>query len=90
MLSPTIEQMKSSYLGLGFAQDSEDVSNFGTNQFNRMPTHTDAYLHNYINTKDSKVIEGNRPCARDGHRMIILGGSFLIFGGDRHRMCFND
>ena len=33
---------------------------------------------------------GKRPAARDGHTGIMHGRYFLIFGGDRHHMPFND
>lgn len=33
---------------------------------------------------------GKRPPARDGHSGIIFNDSFIVFGGDRHHMPFND
>lgn len=33
---------------------------------------------------------GKRPAARDGHTGIIFGNYYVIFGGDRHHMPFND
>lgn len=33
---------------------------------------------------------GKRPQARDGHTGLVFGNSFFVFGGDRHRMPFND
>jgi hypothetical protein len=34
---------------------------------------------------------GKRPMARDGHSGVIVGGDmFVVFGGDRHHMPFND
>jgi hypothetical protein len=35
-------------------------------------------------------ISGRRPAARDGHTGVIAGELFLVFGGDRHQMPFND
>jgi hypothetical protein len=36
-------------------------------------------------------IKGKRPAARDGHTGFIYGGKyFVVFGGDRHHMPFND
>jgi hypothetical protein len=32
----------------------------------------------------------HRPPARDGHSGVIYEGKFLVFGGDRHHMPFND
>ena len=34
--------------------------------------------------------KGKRPAARDGHTGIVFGPYFLVFGGDRHHMPFND
>jgi hypothetical protein len=35
--------------------------------------------------------KGRRPAARDGHTgVLVLNKYFLVFGGDRHRMPFND
>ena len=34
--------------------------------------------------------QGKRPMARDGHTGLIFGDSFVVFGGDRHHMPFND
>lgn len=33
---------------------------------------------------------GKRPAARDGHTGIVFGNYFIVFGGDRHHMPFND
>ena len=36
-------------------------------------------------------IKGKRPAARDGHSGLLYGGKyFVVFGGDRHHMPFND
>lgn len=35
--------------------------------------------------------KGRRPAARDGHTGVFIQNKFmLVFGGDRHRMPFND
>ena len=34
--------------------------------------------------------QGKRPMARDGHTGLIFGDTFVVFGGDRHHMPFND
>lgn len=33
---------------------------------------------------------GRRPAARDGHTAVLHGDRFVVFGGDRHHMPFND
>ena len=35
-------------------------------------------------------MKNRRPAARDGHTGIVQGDYFVIFGGDRHHMPFND
>lgn len=42
------------------------------------------FENNYGKTK------GKRPAARDGHTGIVFGNYFIVFGGDRHHMPFND
>lgn len=36
------------------------------------------------------LVSGKRPAARDGHTGIVVNETFLVFGGDRHHMPFND
>lgn len=31
-----------------------------------------------------------KPMARDGHAAIVMFNSLIVFGGDRHRMPYND
>ena len=38
----------------------------------------------------SNKTSGHKPCARDGHSATIFEGKLMIYGGDRHKMCFND
>lgn len=49
---------------------------------------------NQINPKDSNhsnFVRYRRPPARDGHSGVLVRNKFLlVFGGDRHRMPFND
>ena len=33
---------------------------------------------------------GKRPAARDGHTGVVWQDNFIVFGGDRHHMPFND
>lgn len=45
-------------------------------------------------TGEKKMLYGKagnrRPAARDGHTGMIHKGRFIVFGGDRHSMPFND
>jgi hypothetical protein len=38
----------------------------------------------------SKTHKGKKPGPRDGHASIIYNKKMLVFGGDRHKMSFND
>ncbi len=38
---------------------------------------------------DGKLI-GQKPCARDGHSAFWFKNKMIVFGGDRHKMSFND
>jgi len=53
--------------------------------------------HNISNISGSGMLENNygktrgkRPAARDGHTGIVFGNYYIVFGGDRHHMPFND
>jgi hypothetical protein len=35
-------------------------------------------------------MQGKRPPARDGHTGVLYNDIFIVFGGDRHHMPFND
>jgi hypothetical protein len=35
-------------------------------------------------------VKGKRPTARDGHSSQVFGDYYIVFGGDRHHMPFND
>ena len=43
-----------------------------------------------LNLTDYGKIQGKKPAARDGHTGIVAGDMFIVFGGDRHHMPFND
>jgi hypothetical protein len=49
---------------------------------------TNSNLHNESSIYGKN--RGKRPAARDGHSGIIFGKYFIVFGGDRHHMPFND
>ncbi len=36
------------------------------------------------------MLEGKKPCARDGHTAGRYGNMMLVLGGDRHTMVLND
>ncbi|CAK56009.1 unnamed protein product (macronuclear) [Paramecium tetraurelia] len=41
-------------------------------------------------TGGQNVINGKKPCARDGHSVAVFNDFMIVFGGDRHTMSFND
>lgn len=36
------------------------------------------------------IMNGRKPCARDGHSAVICEDKMIVFGGDRHMMSFAD
>ena len=43
-------------------------------------------MHNKRYIKDNTI----KPCARDGYMSCLIKNKLIIFGGDRHKMSFND
>jgi len=58
----------------------------GDNFYNFMES---SGVYKYPIPVDGKL-PGHKPCARDGHSAAIIKNKMLIFGGDRHKMSFND
>ena len=89
--SPTTETMRNSILALNYKRET------GTNHEHQKKNHSDIifsesiHLPSIINVvpPHGKII-GHRPCGRDGHSASIYEGKMIIFGGDRHKMSFND
>lgn len=46
--------------------------------------------HEVLYDSSKRLIIGKKPCARDGHTANVHGDRMLVFGGDRHLMCFCD
>ncbi len=46
----------------------------------------------FINNPEASQmkIQNKRPAARDGHTGVMFFDLFIVFGGDRHHMPFND
>lgn len=57
-------------------------STIGANSVNAGPTGEKKMLYGKAGNR--------RPAARDGHTGMIHNGRFIVFGGDRHSMPFND
>jgi hypothetical protein len=64
---------------------SPNTDNAGNSPIHSKVDHPGSQDHSY------GKIKGKRPAARDGHTGLIYGGKyFVVFGGDRHHMPFND
>ena len=91
--SPTTEAMKNSILALNYKRGT------GTKQDEnkKSPNHAESAILESLNLPSimnivpaNGKVPGHRPCARDGHSASIYKGRIVIFGGDRHKMSFND
>lgn len=94
--SPTTESMKDSLAAITYRRpgDKEAISQAQTTHENNFSPKKKGTT-NFIDFAklqvpvDGKVV-GHKPCARDGHSALWCNGRMLIFGGDRHKMSFND
>ena len=89
----TREAMKNSILALNYKRGT------GTKQDDnkKSPNHAESTILESLNLPSimhivppNGKVAGHRPCARDGHSASIYKGRIVIFGGDRHKMSFND
>eukprot|EP01017_Pseudomicrothorax_dubius_P050000 TRINITY_DN9388_c0_g1_i2.p1 TRINITY_DN9388_c0_g1~~TRINITY_DN9388_c0_g1_i2.p1 ORF type:complete len:240 (+),score=56.34 TRINITY_DN9388_c0_g1_i2:379-1098(+) len=55
---------------------------FGLDPAEAQPRQAQPFFH-------GRVV-GVKPCPRDGHSAVVLGNELVVFGGDRHKMSFND
>ena len=84
--SPTTVAMKNSIKNT----DLQNIAESGRKKIlNKSESLNFSVVKNSDQTRQNKV-SGHKPCARDGHSATILGEKLIIFGGDRHKMCFND
>ena len=100
MKSPTTEAMKSSILALNYKRGTSTGIGTATKHDEhkkKTSNYTDStileslHFPSIINfVPPNGKIAGHRPCARDGHSASIYKGKIIIFGGDRHKMSFND
>lgn len=84
--SPTSEAMKNALITIGNPMPELKVkkgktTDFGRITYSKFLEPIKAYAHLKI---------GKKPCARDGHNAIVDGNKLVVFGGDRHKMSFND
>lgn len=84
--SPTSEAMKNALITIGNPMPEIKPKKGKTTDFGR--TTFSKFLEPIRSSTNSKV--GKKPCARDGHIALINNSKLFIFGGDRHKMSFND
>lgn len=87
---PTTDQMKKSLKTVESVQLG--LSNRGSDfdfQKNFMLEFMKKGLQMQIPDSKGRVV-GSKPRARDGHTCSLYGNYMIIFGGDRHKMCFDD
>lgn len=81
--SPTSVSMKNSFI----IQNTDHTFDQYYKQIARRKNLSQLSMHE--NQMYGKI-KGKRPAARDGHTGIVNGDLFIVFGGDRHHMPFND
>ena len=66
----------------------------GTGNIQFAPQHTLGHGAGHHSKEDQgprvKIISDKQPPGRDGHSSYLYGDKWIIFGGDRHHMPFND
>ena len=93
LTTPTSISMMNSFI-IKNADTSFDQ--YYTTMKKRKQTHNQSNAFYQHNTSTGSIdnsygkIRGKRPAARDGHTGILYGRCFIVFGGDRHHMPFND
>lgn len=98
--SPTTESMKNSIIAVNYKGHQEFLEAAQVNG-NASPSKTKkkivSFFDNVLGADFLKVkipiqgkLTGHKPCARDGHTSLVYGNRMIVFGGDRHKMSFND
>lgn len=56
--------------------------------------HNNSFVNGHILKEDQnprvRIIEEKQPAGRDGHSSFLTADKWIIFGGDRHHMPYND
>jgi len=96
--SPTTESMKNSIIAINYKRDGQSPEKEREKTESESPGRRGskkkgvtffADVSKYQVPVDGKLV-GHKPCARDGHSAFIIRNKMLVFGGDRHKMSFND
>ena len=89
--SPTSVTMKQSFLLKQSDKEFESYWNLVKKKKEGHPAVAQAFgLMPAVGMSNSNRQSGKKPSARDGHSTNIYGNIFIVFGGDRHQMPFND
>lgn len=95
--SPTSVSMKKSFLLKQSDKQEKDFESYWNIVKKKKEGHPAAaqafglsHLLLSAGANNSNRQKGRKPAARDGHSANIYRGMFIIFGGDRHQMPFND
>jgi len=90
--SPTTDAMRSSLENIGnmFSNDPKEMHKKPSDKFAFFDHSASKFLLSNGALINSTKLTGRKPCARDGHSATIIDNRLIIFGGDRHKMCFND
>lgn len=86
--SPTSISMKNSYIIKNADPSFENYYN-SMRKRNKLLGGTNHHHQDALSMQAQRM-QGKRPIARDGHTGIIFNNTFIVFGGDRHHMSFND
>ncbi|EGR29859.1 kelch motif family protein, putative [Ichthyophthirius multifiliis] len=77
-----IFQQKNIYIQLVIGNPSKNINQFAKSKVCKF---------NQPLKDQTNLIVGKKPCARDGHKCDFYGkDKLIVFGGDRHKMSFND
>lgn len=95
--SPTTEAMKNSIIALTYKGPTDNDTANSESQSplrgkKKSTLFSELMAESFISNTPSLngKVNGRKPCARDGHTSVSFGSKMLIFGGDRHKMSFND
>ena len=81
--------------GIAASPTKAGTKKLGLNGSSMNHTHgTQTLLNMSIGTSNQqpkvKVLVEKQPAGRDGHSSFLFGDKWIVFGGDRHHMPYND
>ena len=95
--SPTTEAMKNSIIAINYKGTTENETSVSLSPTKLKKKATTSNFNNLLGDNSIRVkipvngkLTGRKPCARDGHSACVYADKMIVFGGDRHKMSFND